>query len=150
MGYFAHSCCTSSDTRLRFTSKSSMISLIHCAIITISGSLKPLVVTAGVPMRRPLVMKGLAGSFGIVFLFAVMLTALIWGIIVKRFESSRAKKGFLTGYAVWIIADLIVRILPLSINQYPGAGYQIAGAVVRLLSLGLVLWELTKQRKKQK
>ena len=30
------------------------------------------VVTAGVPRRMPLVIKGLCGSFGIVFLFAVI------------------------------------------------------------------------------
>ena len=37
-----------------------------------SASLKPRVVTAGVPMRRPLVTNGERGSFGTVFLLTVM------------------------------------------------------------------------------
>ena len=38
----------------------------------ISGSFMPCVVTAGVPMRTPLVTKGDRGSSGIVFLLSVM------------------------------------------------------------------------------
>ena len=42
------------------------------AISVICGSAMPCVVTDGVPMRRPLVTKGLRGSSGIVFLFSVI------------------------------------------------------------------------------
>ena len=45
---------------------------ISSAICAISGSVIPCVVTAGVPMRTPLVTKGERGSSGIVFLFNVM------------------------------------------------------------------------------
>ena len=38
----------------------------------ISGSFMPRVVTAGVPMRMPLVTNGDCVSFGTVFLFTVM------------------------------------------------------------------------------
>src|SRR5579883_761412 len=38
-----------------------------------SFSLKPLVVTAGDPKRKPLVIKGDCGSFGTAFLFTVIL-----------------------------------------------------------------------------
>ena len=41
-------------------------------MVAISGSPIPCVVTAGVPMRRPLVTNGLRGSSGTVFLFSVM------------------------------------------------------------------------------
>ena len=42
---------------------------ISAAIIAISGSFIPCVVTDGVPMRTPLVTNGLRGSSGMVFLF---------------------------------------------------------------------------------
>ena len=42
------------------------------AIVSISGSRMPRVVTAGVPMRTPLVTNGERGSNGTVFLFTVM------------------------------------------------------------------------------
>ena len=45
---------------------------IQCPIMRISDSFMPREVTAGVPIRRPLVMNGLLVSFGIVFLFTVM------------------------------------------------------------------------------
>src|SRR5699024_11231133 len=45
------------------------------SIASISASPMPRVVTAGVPMRRPEVTKGEAGSFGTVFLLAVMRTS---------------------------------------------------------------------------
>ena len=45
---------------------------IHEVISATSASLNPRVVTAGDPMRRPLVTKGDFGSFGTAFLFTVM------------------------------------------------------------------------------
>ena len=45
------------------------------AICCISGSLIPRVVTAGVPIRMPLVTKGDWVSFGTVFLFTVIPAA---------------------------------------------------------------------------
>ena len=45
------------------------------AISFISSSLKPRVVTAGVPIRIPDVTNGLSVSNGIVFLFTVMPTS---------------------------------------------------------------------------
>ncbi|MBR0087809.1 MAG: hypothetical protein IJL98_08755 [Lachnospiraceae bacterium] len=87
----------------------------------------------------------------VIVFFVLLALALIWGMIVKRLERpDRGKKrGFLIGYAVLVFADLVVRILPLSVNQYPGIGFQIAGAVIRLFCLGLVLWELRKRQRQQ-
>ena len=48
------------------------MSFIHRAICTISGSLKPREVTAGVPTRMPLVTKGFSGSLGMAFLLTVI------------------------------------------------------------------------------
>ena len=45
------------------------------AMTSISATPKPRVVTAGVPTRRPLVMKGLRFSPGTEFLLAVMCTS---------------------------------------------------------------------------
>ena len=45
---------------------------ISSAIVSISGSPIPRVVTAGVPMRMPLVTNGDCVSFGTVFLFTVI------------------------------------------------------------------------------
>ena len=42
------------------------------AMISMSASFAPLVVTAGVPSLIPLVTNGDLGSFGTVFLFAVI------------------------------------------------------------------------------
>ena len=47
---------------------------IASATLSISSVFNPLEVTAGVPRRTPLVTNGDCGSFGIVFLFAVMFT----------------------------------------------------------------------------
>src|SRR5262249_18519645 len=65
---------------LRFTASitdslctSSKISQIQCANSVTSFSLNPRVVTAGVPMRKPLVTNGERTSPGTVFLFTVML-----------------------------------------------------------------------------
>jgi hypothetical protein len=48
---------------------------IRLAIVFISGSRRPRVVTAGVPMRRPEAIIGFCVSNGIVFLFTVMFAA---------------------------------------------------------------------------
>lgn len=56
-------------------SKSLRVPAIIAAISLISSSFMPLVVTAGVPRRIPLVTKGEAGSKGIVFLLHVILTS---------------------------------------------------------------------------
>ena len=56
-------------------SKSVAASQMHSAILGISSSFSPLVVTAGVPMRTPEVTKGLLGSLGTVFLFRVINTS---------------------------------------------------------------------------
>ena len=87
----------------------------------------------------------------VIVFFALMILALAWGMIVKRLERPERgkKRGFLIGYAVLVFADLVVRILPLSVNQYPGTGFQIAGAVIRLICLVLILWELRKKQKQQ-
>ena len=42
------------------------------AIFSISSTSRPRLVTAGVPILTPLVIKGLCGSLGIAFLFTVM------------------------------------------------------------------------------
>ena len=47
-------------------------SAIQPASMRTSVSLKPRVVTAGVPMRRPLLIEGGRGSLGTAFLFTVM------------------------------------------------------------------------------
>ena len=52
-----------------------MIIAIALATISRSASLKPLVVTAAVPKRIPLVTKGDCGSLGIVFLLHVICAA---------------------------------------------------------------------------
>ena len=56
-------------------SKSVAASQMHSAILSISSSTSPLVVTAGVPMRTPEVTKGLLGALGTVFLFKVIYTS---------------------------------------------------------------------------
>ena len=56
-------------------SKSLSARAIHSAILSISATPMPLVVTAAVPRRTPLVTKGLLFSLGTVFLFAVMRTS---------------------------------------------------------------------------
>ena len=48
---------------------------MHSAMTSMSSSLSPRVVTAGVPIRTPEVTNGLLGSFGTVFLFRVMYTS---------------------------------------------------------------------------
>ena len=50
------------------------IMAIASAILSISSVFKPLEVTAGVPIRIPLVTNGDFGSFGIVFLLQVIFT----------------------------------------------------------------------------
>src|SRR5690606_24298215 len=52
--------------------RSARMSQIQPASSRHSASLKPRVVTAGVPMRRPEVTNGERGSFGTLFLFTVM------------------------------------------------------------------------------
>ncbi len=54
---------------------SSIARAMHSATRSMSSSLSPLVVTAGVPSRRPLVTKGLRYSPGTVFLLAVIYTS---------------------------------------------------------------------------
>ena len=53
-------------------SKSDATFQMHSAMTSMSSVVKPRVVTAGVPIRTPLVMKGLWGSLGMAFLLAVM------------------------------------------------------------------------------
>jgi len=52
---------------------SSRMSAIHWASCSLSGSLNPRVVIAGVPMRMPLAIMGGFGSLGTAFLLTVML-----------------------------------------------------------------------------
>ena len=52
------------------------MSQIQAATNSISSSLKPLVVDAGVPILRPLVINLGWGSLGTAFLFTVMLVLL--------------------------------------------------------------------------
>lgn len=54
-----------------FPSGSAAINAMHSAITSISASLSPLVVTAGVPILTPLVIPGFCGSLGIAFLLHV-------------------------------------------------------------------------------
>ena len=74
-GYLSVNPLTSSIAFALFASTSSTSIAIASATISISASLKPLVVTAAVPSLIPLVTNGEAGSFGIVFLLHVMLAA---------------------------------------------------------------------------
>ena len=48
---------------------------IHFATFAMSASLKPRLVTAGVPTRTPLVTNGERVSYGTVFLFTVMFAS---------------------------------------------------------------------------
>ena len=61
------------------------------AICAICGSSIPCVVTAGVPMRRPLVTNGLRGSLGTVFLFIVMPASsrVIWADLAGQLGVER-------------------------------------------------------------
>ena len=74
-GYLSQSLVTSALIYSFLFSKSVAASQMHSAIFGISSSFKPLVVTAGVPMRTPEVTNGLLGSFGTVFLFKVINTS---------------------------------------------------------------------------
>ena len=74
-GYFSQSPLTTALHSSAVPSKSVASSLNRRAMTFMSSSLRPRVVTAGVPTRTPEVTKGFSGSLGMAFLLTVMCTS---------------------------------------------------------------------------
>jgi hypothetical protein len=73
IGNFLHKSLTSLATRLwicEFSPFNMAVSMIR-TICRISGSAMPLELTAGLPMRMPLVTSGLSGSPGILYFYII-------------------------------------------------------------------------------
>ena len=74
-GYLPVSWATWARSSSCLPSKSVAVRHMMEAMTSMSASLKPRVVAAGVPTRMPLVTKGFSGSLGMAFLLTVMFTS---------------------------------------------------------------------------
>ena len=83
--------------------------------------------------------------------FGIVLTALAFGLITKRIAASseRASHTLSIVLAVWLGADLVIRVLPIGWNGNFGTGYEIFGFAVRLVCFGLVIFDLVFASKKR-
>ena len=93
-------------------------------------------------------------EMAVYFFFPVV--ALIWGLLSKHLlyqggsKEGRLAKPTKKGILVLIAIDLVLRLLPIRVNQIYEIGYLIAGFAVRLVCLGLVARDLVKTREKEK
>ena len=82
--------------------------------------------------------------------FGILLTALALGLATRHFASLSEKASIRTSavLAVWMCADLVVRILPISWNGWFGAGYEIFGFALRAVCTGLVIFDVVAKSKR--
>ena len=81
--------------------------------------------------------------------FALLATALAFGLIMNGLLRGKPKKAFAVRviFAVLIIADIIVRLLPLHINRVYSVPVTIFGFVMRLGCLALIILDLVAARR---
>ena len=87
-----------------------------------------------------------------VLYFAMPITALIFGIAVKRLVSKNEKCALVTKTVLvfLIAADIAVRLIPARFNWNFGTLFGIIGIVIRLACLALVALDLASDVKKKK
>ena len=89
-------------------------------------------------------------EMAVYFFFPVV--ALIWGLLTKHLlYEGRSREGRLANklrYAViaLIVLDLVLRLLPVRMNQIYSIGFQIAGFAVRAVCLGCIVFDIRKAK----
>ena len=82
---------------------------------------------------------------------AAELIALAWGVIAGRLlASKKTQRAVVYLIAALIALDLILRLLPLHINELNEIGWRAAGFAVRLAGLGLIAAGWAAERKGSK
>ena len=82
----------------------------------------------------------------------LLLAALVFGVAGGRLLRAKNEKTAFASrvvYCVWLGADLLLRLLPLSFNHAFGAAAAICGFAVRLVCLGLVFADLIAYRRER-
>lgn len=71
--------------------------------------------------------------------FAILITALVFGLVMKRLMSGSERAGRITETAafIFVILDIVVRTLPLDMNAKEGTLFMILGLLFRALCLFL-------------
>lgn len=86
----------------------------------------------------------------ILFYFAMLALALIWGLASRPLLGERHGVAGRKLYAALIAADLLVRLIPLPFNLTFGRPMAAVGFAVRLVCLVLVVLDLLAHRRAQK
>lgn len=84
--------------------------------------------------------------------FAILVCALAFGLIMNGLLRGKPRKGFITRviFAVLILADLVIRLLPFHFNRVLGLPINIIGFVVRLACLALVVMDIVAAKRNEK
>ena len=84
--------------------------------------------------------------------FGLLGFALVFGLVMWPLLSGKPKKAIAVRvvFAVWIVADLILRLIPMHINEAFGLHSAIFGFIVRLCCLGLIIADLIVCRRKSR
>ncbi len=90
-------------------------------------------------------------SSEIAFNFAVLVFALAFGLAAKPLLRGNEKRAVVSRcvFAVLILADLIVRFIPLQINTVFGVAPAIIGFVIRLACLVLIILDLMAWKRRE-
>ena len=80
----------------------------------------------------------------IIVFFCICVTALAFGLVMKKLLrlTGKAKVIVRIIYLIWIVLDVFIRILPLSINHYPQKSFQIVGIIFRAVLFVLIFSDL--------
>ena len=81
--------------------------------------------------------------------FVILILALVFGLVIKRLMHGSEKTAKATSIvlAVWIICDIVVRLLPLRVNTVQEPLFRILGLVFRIICLLLVGSDILKRRR---
>ena len=81
--------------------------------------------------------------------FVILILALVFGLVMKRLlrGSEKTGKAIRLVLIIWIICDIIVRLLPLRVNTIQEPVFRILGLVFRIICLLLVGLDVLKKRR---
>ena len=83
----------------------------------------------------------------VVVYFALLILALIAGLVFHSVMKGERKNAVRYVLAVFCVIDVIVKVLLLSFNQAFALPYRIIGIVFALACLGLICYDIMKNRK---
>ena len=90
-----------------------------------------------------------AFSSEIVMEFVMLAAALVFGLVMAKLLRGKEKRAYITRIvlAALMLADLVLRLLPLGFNTAFGTAANIVGFVIRLICLALVVLDIVFYRK---